>query len=179
MQVKTTDNLKEIFDVVDENDRIIGQATREECNRNPKLIHRAVYVLVFNSKGELFLQKRSQTKDICPGMWSVSVSGHVDQGESYKEAALREMAEEIGALSRVEFLDKYIIRGENETEYSSIYRAISDGPFQLNPVEIEKGVFFDLKTIKNQQWEKLTPSSKTVLENLDKKGLLFKSLFNL
>ena len=171
-QTKTTDNLKEIFDVVDENDRVIGQATRKECNSNPKLIHRAVYVLVFNSAGELFLQKRSKTKDICPGMWSVSVSGHVDQGESYKKAAIREMTEEIGNISDVQFLDKYIIRGKNESEHSAIYRAISDGPFQLDSVEIEKGAFFDLKIINKKQWEKLTPSSRTILENLDKKGLL-------
>jgi hypothetical protein len=84
------------------------------------------------------------------------------------------MTEEIGAVSDVQFLDKYIIRGQNETEYSTIYRSISDEHFQLDPVEIEKGAFFDLITIKKKQWEKLTPSSRLVLENLERRGLLFR-----
>lgn len=165
----TTDNLNEIFDVVDENDRVIGQATRKECNSNPNLIHRAVYVLVFNSKGELFLQKRSKTKDICPGMWSISVSGHVDHGESYETAAIREMKEEIGLSSALQFLDKYIIHGETENEFSAIYRTVANGPFHLDPVEIEKGNFFTLDAIKKEKWDQLTPSSQTVLLNLELK----------
>lgn len=172
--VKTTDDLNEIFDVVDELDRVIGHATRKECNSNPELIHRAVFVLVFNSKGELFLQKRSQTKDICPGMWSVSVSGHVDRGEDYRTAATRELYEEMGITAEVQFLDKYLIRGENENEFSAAYRSVSDGPFHLDPVEIETGAFFSLEEIKDQLWEKLTPSSRTILNNLDMKGWLFR-----
>lgn len=72
-----TDNLDELFDIVDEDDQVIGQATRGEVHRNKKLIHRSVGVCVFNSKGELFLQKRSQTKDTDPGKWTISCSGHV------------------------------------------------------------------------------------------------------
>ena len=62
------------------------------------LLHRAVHVLVFNSRGEIFLQKRSMTKDREPGKWDSSSSGHVDSGEDYDACAVRELREEIGLI---------------------------------------------------------------------------------
>ena len=67
----------EIFDVVDEADEVVGTETRREVHRR-KLLHRAVHILIYNSKGEIFLQKRSMSKDSCPGLWDSSASGHVD-----------------------------------------------------------------------------------------------------
>ena len=69
-------------------------------------------------------------------------------------------------------LRNHIIHGESENEFSAIFRTYADGPFQLDPFEIEKGGFFNLKTIKNKQWKKLTQSSRTVLENLHNRGFL-------
>src|SRR5437773_10117857 len=86
---------EEIFDVVNEHDEVIGQKPRSEIHRL-KLNHRAVHVLVFNSRGELFLQKRSMKKDCFPGVWDSSASGHLASGESYDACAVRELREEIG-----------------------------------------------------------------------------------
>ena len=86
---------EEIFDVVNERDEVIGQATRQEVHRLG-LLHRAVHVLVFNSSGQVFLQKRSLKKDRQPGVWDSSASGHVDRGEDYDACAARELREEIG-----------------------------------------------------------------------------------
>ena len=169
---KYTDNLEEILDVVNEHDQVIGSATRRECNQNPSLIHRAAYVLIFNSKGDLFLHKRSMTKDTFPGGWSISVAGHVDQGESYEKTIRREMREEIGIELNVEFLDKFLLKHVNENEYSAIFRAYSNGPFRTNSEEIETGGFFSMDTIRHRMWDKLTPFSQMVLENLFKKDLL-------
>jgi len=171
-EIKTTDNLDELLDVVDESDQIIDSATRGECNRNPNLIHRAAYVLIFNSDGKLFLHKRSQTKDTCPGMWSISVAGHVAHGETYERTIKREMVEEIGTVLRVEFLDKFLLRHVTENEFSAIFRGYSDGPFRLNPKEIEDGGFFSMDIIRNQMWEELTPFSQMVIENLENRNLL-------
>src|SRR5438046_2178358 len=85
----------EFFDVVDEKDEVIGRASRAEVHRRG-LKHRAVHVLVFNSRGQLFLQKRSQTKDTFPGAWDSSAAGHLCCGEQYDGCALRELEEEIG-----------------------------------------------------------------------------------
>ena len=73
----TSDNQEELFDVVDEKDEIIGLAKRGEVHLNPRLMHRSVGVVVFNKKGEIFLQKRSISKDVDPGKWTISCSGHV------------------------------------------------------------------------------------------------------
>ena len=83
----------ELFDLVDGNDVVIGTVKRKDAHSNPALIHRAVGILVFNQKGQLFLQKRSQTKDTYPGYWTISASGHLKPGETYRQAALRELNE--------------------------------------------------------------------------------------
>src|SRR5487761_2134532 len=86
---------EEIFDVVNERDEVIGQNTRREVHARG-LWHRAVHVLVFNARGEVFLQKRSMKKDTARGKWDSSSSGHLDSGEAYDVAAVREVREEIG-----------------------------------------------------------------------------------
>jgi 16S rRNA (adenine1518-N6/adenine1519-N6)-dimethyltransferase len=86
---------EEVFDVVDEADAVTGQATRREVHER-KLLHRAVHVFVVNRHGELLLQKRSRFKDAHPGVWDSSVAGHLDAGEDYAAAALRELEEEMG-----------------------------------------------------------------------------------
>jgi 8-oxo-dGTP pyrophosphatase MutT (NUDIX family) len=86
---------EEIFDVVNERDEVIGQQPRGVVHRLG-LLHRAVHVLVFNAAGQVFLQKRSMTKDRQPGLWDSSASGHVDAREDYDACAVRELHEEIG-----------------------------------------------------------------------------------
>src|SRR5436189_1915417 len=89
------DPREEIFDVVNERDEVIDRKPRSEVHRLG-LLHRAVHVLVFNSRGQIFLQKRSMKKDRQPGLWDSSASGHVDSGEDYDTTAVREAREEIG-----------------------------------------------------------------------------------
>ena len=84
----------EIFDVVNEHDQVIGQQTRKEVHRQ-SLRHRAIHVLVFNERGQIFLQKRSMQKDTAAGKWDSSSSGHLDTGEQYDQCAIRELREEI------------------------------------------------------------------------------------
>ena len=86
---------EEIFDVVNDRDEVIDRKPRSEVHRLG-LLHRAVHVLVFNSHGQIFLQKRSMKKDRQPGVWDSSASGHVDSGEDYDTTAVREVWEEIG-----------------------------------------------------------------------------------
>lgn len=171
-EVKINDDLDERLDIVDEYDRIIGSASRRECNSNPNLIHRAGYVLIFNPEGKLFFQKRSQQKDTCPGRWSISVAGHVSQGETYEKIIVREMKEEIGTVLKVEFLGKFLLRHATESEYSAIFRGYSSGPFEINPKEIEESDFFTMDTIRKKIWGDLTPFSQMVLENLATRDLL-------
>jgi len=88
----------EVFDVVDENDDVTGTATRAEVHAN-RLMHRAVHVFLRNKRGDILLQQRSMLKDVHPGDWDSSVSGHLDAGETYEQAAHREIREEMGVAS--------------------------------------------------------------------------------
>ena len=90
------DNNQEMFPLVDEEGNIIGAATRGECHNGSKLLHPVVHLHVFNSHGELYLQKRPEWKDIQPGKWDTAVGGHVDLGESVEQALRREVREELG-----------------------------------------------------------------------------------
>jgi isopentenyl-diphosphate Delta-isomerase len=134
---------EEIFDVVNERDEVVGQNTRREVHRLG-LRHRAVHVLVFNARGQVFLQKRSMRKDKSPGVWDSSASGHVDSGEHYDATAVRELCEEIGLVlaQTPELLFKIAACTETDQEFVWVYRCESEGPFQLNADEIERGDWF-------------------------------------
>jgi isopentenyl-diphosphate delta-isomerase len=133
----------EIFDVVDKSDRVIGREARAEVHRRG-LLHRAVHVLVFNSRGELFLQKRSKAKDTFPGAWDSSSSGHLCCGEEYDACAVRELQEEIGLTPAqpLERLFKVAACAETDQEHIWVYRCFSDGPLALNAEEVEAGKWF-------------------------------------
>jgi len=138
----------EIFDVVDQSDRVVGREARAEVHRRG-LLHRAVHVLVFNSEGKVFLQKRSISKDTFPGAWDSSSSGHLSCGEDYDACALRELQEEIGLAPErpPERLFKVDACAETDQEHLWVYRCLSDGPLTLNPDEIETGDWFSAETV--------------------------------
>jgi isopentenyl-diphosphate delta-isomerase type 1 len=103
----------EFFDVVDEHDHVLRQETRAEVHRQ-RLLHRAVHILLFNTRGEIYLQRRSAHKDTYPHRWTTSCCGHVDAGETYDTATIRELAEELG-LEGAE-LGKQATEGAEVTE---------------------------------------------------------------
>lgn len=132
----------EIFDVVDASDRVIGQAPRTLVHAK-KWLHRAVHILVRNSQGEVYLQKRSMKKDLLPGVWTTSASGHVDSGESYDSAAARELREELGIDSgkpcQLRFLFKHPACRHTGQEFVQVYEILWDGAITIDPEEIDYG----------------------------------------
>ncbi len=131
---------EDIFDIVNERDEVIGQRPRREVHALG-LRHRAAHVLVFNAAGQIFLQKRSLSKDNHPGVWDASCSGHVDAGEDYPTAARRELMEEIGlcATEPLEPLFRLTPCDDTGQEFIQIFRTRAEGPFTLHPQEIDDG----------------------------------------
>jgi len=134
---------EEFFDVVNERDEVVGRASRREVHAR-RLRHRAVHVLVFDRAGRVFLQKRSMKKDMSPGKWDSSSSGHLDAGEDYDAAAVRELGEELGWRTAVPPERWFRVEACVETgeEFVWVYRLRGDGPFALNAEEIESGGWF-------------------------------------
>lgn len=132
----------EIFDIVDASDRVIGRAPRAQVHAE-KWLHRAVHIIVRNARGEIYLQKRSMKKDLLPGVWTTSASGHVDSGESYDVAAVRELREELGIDSgipcQLQFLFKHHACRYTGHEFIQVYDICWDGDITIDPEEIEYG----------------------------------------
>lgn len=130
---------EEYLEVVNRNGEIIQSLPRSEIHGDPSLIHRVVHVLVFNDKGELFLQKRSMNKDVAPGKWDTSVGGHVNSGETLDTALKRETEEELGITSfEPEFLYTYIHSNAYETELVYTYSCIYNGSIRFQRDEIDE-----------------------------------------
>jgi 16S rRNA (adenine1518-N6/adenine1519-N6)-dimethyltransferase len=130
----------EHFDVVDDNDKVISLKPRAEVHAK-NLLHRAVHILVFNKHGELLLQKRSAWKDREPSKWDSSAAGHLEPGETYEAAAVRETAEELGIRPPLTRLGKIRACSNTGQEFVEVFTAKHEGPFTLPPAEIEDALF--------------------------------------
>lgn len=174
-KISMKDNQKERFPIVDEEGTVIGQATRGECHSGSKLLHPVVHLHVFNSHGDVYMQKRPAWKDIQPGKWDTAVGGHVDYGETPEAALLREVREELGITDFTPvFVDKYVFEshpklteqreqnrtcsesaesrrknavGERELVY--VHRTTYDGEIKPSKDELDGGRFWTIDEIRN------------------------------
>lgn len=164
------DKQDELFIVVNKSDKIIGYRTRFECHHNKKLIHRAIGIVIFNDKGQILVQKRSKNKDTSPGFYTLSSSGHVEKGESYKLAAQRELREELGIDTPVKLKkeEKFIYEDEIETEMNYLFSGKYNGSLYPNKDEVDK-----VKSVSVDELVKMRAElTSYAIENLEKLGLL-------
>lgn len=139
--------------IVDEDDQPLGSASKHEAWKKG-LLHRIVSILVENKDGQLLLQKRGPLVAISPDIWDSSASGHVDEGETYEQAALREIAEEIG-LKNIELEELGYWRSRNEIDnrifnrFNKLYRVRVENPvFVLQETEVREVKWFSMSEIK-------------------------------
>jgi isopentenyldiphosphate isomerase len=138
-----TDNLEELFPIVDENGTTIGSITRKEAHSGTRVLHPVVHLHLFNSKGELYLQQRPLWKDIQPGKWDTACGGHMEYGETPEEALRREVMEELGIKNFTsEFLGKYVFDSVKERELVYVNKAIYDGDVNPSKEELDGGRFW-------------------------------------
>lgn len=130
----------EILEIVDAADNVVGRNTRFEIHRQG-LMHRAVHIFVFNSTGEVYVQRRSDGKDKHPGVLDSSAAGHVDPGESYQEAAARELFEELGLRAGIRPVLRVKATELTDMEHVALFEAQTDEPPSPNDEEISWGAF--------------------------------------
>ena len=143
------DNQEEKFPIVNEQGEVIGSATRGECHSGSKLLHPVVHLHVFNSKGDIYLQRRPDWKDIQPGKWDTAVGGHIDFGETPEEALQREVREELGITDFVpEPIAKYVFESQREKELVYVNRTTYDGEIRPSAEELDGGRFWTIQEIR-------------------------------
>jgi 8-oxo-dGTP pyrophosphatase MutT (NUDIX family) len=154
----------EIVTIVDEHNEVVGSAPRREM-RARRLPHRSTYILVFNRAGEIFVQKRTSTKDIFPGYFDPVAGGVVLAGESYEEGAARELAEELGirGIPLERHFDFYLA-DESVRVWGRVFSCVYDGPLVLQEEEIESGEFAPLdEVMRRARTEPFTPDGMYVV----------------
>ena len=138
------DNNDEMLPLVDEQGNITGAATRGECHDGTKRLHPVVHLHVYNSRGEIYLQKRPEWKTIQPGKWDTAVGGHVDLGENVERALLREAGEELGIADFTpELVVQYVFESEVERELVFVYKIVYDGEVRPSG-EVDGGRFWPM-----------------------------------
>jgi 8-oxo-dGTP pyrophosphatase MutT (NUDIX family) len=131
----------ELLDVVDEQDNVVGQASRREVRRR-RLLHRFSSVLCRDPAGRLYVHRRTDDKDVYPGMYDMAAGGVLAAGETYLEAARRELAEELGVVGpELRFLFKHRYRGQENPSWSALFEVTWGGQVHPQASEIAWGAF--------------------------------------
>ncbi len=161
-----TDPGSELVDLIDANDRVIGTATRREV-RTRNLLHRGVGIICFNGRGEVHVHRRTETKDVFPGMYDMFVGGVVASGESYDGAARREIAEELGISGpRPERLFAHLYEGDRNRSLIQVYRVVWDGPIVHQEEEIAWGAWIPERDLERWAAEReIVPDGLSVFEH--------------
>ena len=138
---------EEWVDHIDEHDRVIGRVPRRLMRRD-NLLHRSVGILCFDPAGLIYVHRRTDTKDVFPGLHDMTVGGVVSAGESYDDAAVRELAEELGISGPTpEFLFKHRYEDAFVRSLAAVYRVVWDGPIRHQPSEVAWGGYFPVADI--------------------------------
>jgi isopentenyl-diphosphate Delta-isomerase len=135
-------------DVVNEQDEIVGKADKDEIAARG-LICRVAFIMLANSRGELLLHQRAATKKAYPLFWSGAAAGHLISGETYEEAARRELKEEIGVEASLEFVGKFY--SEPDREMAGVFLGFHDGPIEVEPHEVERVEYFSVERLQRER----------------------------
>jgi isopentenyldiphosphate isomerase len=126
----------ELVDIVDDDDNVIATVSRAEM-RARRLQHRSVGIAVMSTDGRLLIHRRSESKDIWPGWWDIAAGGVVTAGETYDDAARRELAEELGLVDvEIEHLGEARYVDDDLAAICHGYRVVHDGPFSFDDGEV-------------------------------------------
>lgn len=143
-----SDNNNELFPIVDEHGHVLGKILRGQAHDGRKVLHPVVHLHLFNSRGELYLQRRPDWKPIQPGKWDTAVGGHISYGETVEQAFEREVMEELGIrVTNVVDMGHYVFESNVEKELVYVFRTVYDGPVHPSDDELAGGRFWSPQEI--------------------------------
>jgi isopentenyl-diphosphate delta-isomerase len=157
--------------LVDDQDRETGVEEKLTAHRNGGMLHRAFSIFIFNSKGQMLLQKRADHKYHWGGFWTNSCCGHPRPGESIENAATRRLQEELGIKCTLNKVFDFIYRadfknGLSEHEVDHVFIGIYDGSVHCNPEEVSAYKWVNISTLETLDDEKYTPWFKIALQRV-------------
>jgi isopentenyldiphosphate isomerase len=167
------DPCQELVDLIDADDTVIGWARRQKI-RSLNLLHRGVGIICYNSSDEIYVHRRTTTKDVFPGLYDMFVGGVVGRGESYDASAVREIAEELGIVGPApRFLTKHLYIGPRNRSLVAIYDVEWNGPIAHQPEEVEWGTWIERRALERQigPWE-FVPDGLEIYRQLEDEKLL-------
>ena len=126
--------------LVDRDDNELGFLSKAECHDGVGVLHRAFSLFLFNDKGELLLQQRSESKRLWPGYWSNSICSHPRRGESMQVATRRRLLDELNIAAELEFVYKFDYQasfGELGSENELCHVYLGKAPSDIKPNESE------------------------------------------
>ena len=157
---------QEIVTVVDDRNRVVADLPRHRV-RSENLIHRATYIFVFDRQGRVLVQRRTAIKDMYPSYYDLAAGGIVAAGESYETCAEREAAEEIGIRDTV--LDPgfdFYYEDDRNRCFGRVFTCVHEGPFTLQPEEVERVAFHTVDDIASGGVAPVTPDSLLAFNRL-------------
>ncbi|MCE2963140.1 MAG: isopentenyl-diphosphate Delta-isomerase [Chitinophagales bacterium] len=128
--------------LVNKNNEVLGLMPKVEAHEKG-LLHRAISILLYNSKGEMLIQQRAKTKYHWPLIWSNAVCSHPRENEDFQDAAQRRLKEELNITCSLKEVYRFIYKAKDEQtgliehEYDVVYEGQFDGEIPFNPNEIE------------------------------------------
>ena len=158
----------EIYSVVNEDDKVIGKATRKEVHVK-KLTHRSVMFFIFDKKGRILVTQRTKNKEFYKEYWSIGLGGHVNAGETYDETVVREVKEEANIDDKPFPMGSFKLRLPEESENARVYGFVIDKKPELDPFEVKQGIFMTREEMEEKiKKEKFLPETKDLLRILKK-----------
>lgn len=154
----------EIVTIVDEQNTVVGAVPRREM-RAKNLPHRSTYILVFNARSELYVQKRTMTKDAFPGYYDPAAGGVILAGESYAQGAVRELEEEMGIRDvSLTWLFDFYFTDEHTRVWGGAFSCVHDGAVVPQEEEVENVTLMTIEDIlRRAETEPFTPDGLYVL----------------
>ncbi len=164
------DRETELFYRVDEKDKVLGFIARKEAHRNKEFIHRSVYIVIRNTQDQILFQKRSSYKDTYPNHLALGVAGHVTYGQTYEEAAVREVEEELGEKAKVRFILGILLDMPTETEFCQVFESerLNKLKFDFDPDEVQGTAWINPNEIRKLVLKnRITPDTLMILKALN------------